>query len=447
MITSLLQLPAWIRLTPVRSKSVVLLIIGTLLHLSVTSANAQETDGNHRWSVGLQAGVLSGKLATASATNTLVSRFNIENDYYFTAALQVGYAISEYESLHLTFSRGEFSVFTDYEFWPDIIIDNQFYTANLSTRFDLRRFIGALPNRLDPYGTFGLGVMSSRDSVAPLNPQGTSQNEFSDNQSTDLSFLMTTGFGLDYSLNSRISIFFQFNHNFLSRDIIDKNLAGDILRNDFIQTTNNWSTYTSGLRLKFGRSKTRTQPAQEFDSFQIVSTTENEQLNGVDESLTDLRDQMREKSTESDTTTIETVISPELPDSTAEKDTTDDIIDNEDPNDEEISGSEMNGWSNEYDDDIIFVTQPRYGLMGTAIEEIPGSYTLNLHSFSDHDDANEPIQLLNKEGYRVVTQIAIIDEIEYLRVGVGQFETRSDARAAAENLPEPYRSNYFIIQN
>lgn len=98
-------------------------------------------------------------------------------------------------------------------------------------------------------------------------------------------------------------------------------------------------------------------------------------------------------------------------------------------------------------DDLIFVTQPRFGLKGIAVERISGSFTLNLHSFSDHDEANDTILKLNSEGYRVITQIAIVNGIDYLRVGIGQFESRRDARTAAENLPEQYRNKYIIVQN
>ena len=476
MITYMQQLKAWNDFSAMRALPMVLFAIGAMLHLSIKSVNAQEAHEKSRWSVGFHAGALSGNLASASATNALVSRFNIENDYYLTAGFQAGYAVSEYESLYLTMSRSEFSVFTDYEFWPDIIIRNQFYSGNLSAQLDLRRFIGTLPNRLDPYGMFGLGLISSRNTIGPLDPEDTSQNDFSDNQSTDLSFLITTGFGLDYSLNSRVSIFFQFNYNFLSSDIIDKNLAGDILQNDFIQTTNKWSTYTGGFRLKFGKSRTRVQSGPQTGDFQMISTNDSDRLNELDEPIADLRDQI-ESSTESDTTAIETAISPEQADITLESETTDDISvieelneeeisieeglneeeisNDEDLNDEEISFdeevneeeipvSELNGLSDE--DDNIIVTQPRYGLMGTVNEEIPGSYTINLHSFSEHNDADRSILLLGVEGFRVVTQIVNVNGVDYMRVGVGQFETRRDAQAAVQDLPESYRNNYFIVQ-
>lgn len=499
MISSLRKLPARKYLASKRSLPLFLFLITAIILNPFQSVNAQEIDNKPKWSFGLQAGVLSGNLPTVSATNSLVSRFNVENDYYLTAALQAGYAISEYELLQLTLSSGEFSVFTDHEFWPDVIFKNQFYSANLSTQLGLRRFIGSLPNRLDPYGSFGLGLMSSYHTVSPLDSQGTDQNDYSDDISNDLSFLFTTGFGLDYSLNSRISIFFQFKHNFLSTDIINKNLAGDVLQNDFIQTVNNWSTYTSGFRIKFGRSKTRTQTETDGDDFLIVSTITADRLTELEEQFTDPNESIdeeeqvsesgdsaeeeitesnsatteaqivrippenavetqneeeiaqneiliAEESTELDSTTVEPQLVPVRPEITAEIQNEVEITQNEILTPEVEPDSEVGGLDDNNEDDIVFVTQSKYGLMGTVIEEISGSYTINLHSFSEHNDADRSILLLSVEGFRVVTKIANVNGVDYLRVGVGQFETRGEARSAAESLPEPYRNNYFIIQ-
>lgn len=467
-------------------------------------AQAQDVDERNPWTFGLQAGVLTGNLPTASATNSLISRFNVENNYYFTAAAEAGYTLSEFESLNLTVSRGEFSVFTDHEFWPDVIFKNQFYSADLSAHLGLRRFVGSLPERLNPYGSFGLGLMSNRNTVSPLNPGGTAQRDFSGDTSKNLSFLIKAGFGLDYSLNSRISLIFQFNHHFLSTDIIDKNLAGDVLRNEFVQTTNNWSTFTSGIRLKFGRAKVRTQPETVRDDFQIVSTISADRLLLLEEQISDLNDSIDRNTAESDSAVVQKPLDPIVVD-------VEDEIENDSnvPNPDEISKNEKSISTEDLDDDsedqmtsiqessenappfieeppvdnsddeiptpqenfeydlpispefqanaeseltdayrndVLNVTQPKYGLNGIVTEEIPGYFTITLHSFTDHDTASSAILELNDEGYRVVSQIVNINGIEYKRVGIGQFESRRDARSAAENLPEPYRSNYFIVQ-
>lgn len=485
MISFARKLPALKYLSQKRSSPLFLFLICTILYNPFQSVNAQEIDNNQKWSIGFQAGVLSGNLPSVSATNALISRFNVEDDFYLTAAIQAGLSITEFESLYLTVSRGEFSVFTDHEFWPDLLFKNQFYTANLTTQLDLRRFIGSLPNRLDPYGSFGLGIMSSRNTIAPFNSQDTVQNDYSDDISNELSFLFTTGVGLDVSLSSSVSIFFQFNHNFLSSDIIDKNLAGEVLQNDFIQITDNWSTYTSGIRFRFGRAKLRTQSVPESNDFPIVSTINVDRLTELEEQLADPDDRIHEEvpvsepvdsilveehvpeqvdsilveeqvpeliddveddMTELDSTTVEQQMAPVLPDSTVETQIEEEITQNEVLIPEEEPDTELNDIASDNEDDIVFTTQPQYGLMGVAVERITGSFTINLHSYSNHNDANNTILRLDSEGYRVVTQVVNVNGVDYLRVGVGQFETRRDAQSAVESLPEPYRSNYFIIQ-
>jgi len=434
----------WKRVSYTSSYSAVLLLIIVNLLSPFNHAHAQEMDDKKTWSIGFQAGVLSGNLSQTPTSNAILSRFNVEKSAYFTASFQTEYALSEYESLILTLNRSEFSVFTDYEFWPDVTFKNKFYTGTLSVQLGLRRFIEALPNRLEPYGSFGLGLMNNHNTVSPINPQGTTQNDFSDDQSRNLSFLFTTGVGLNYSLNSRISILFQFNHNFLSNDIIDKNLAGEVLQNDFVQTTNNWSTFTSGFKIKFGRSKKQSQPEPVRNDFPIVSTFSPDSLIDSEDEISDLTDNVVENTLDPDSTQIQTGLNEELIDSTEvnliTEDTGDSLTTSEIPEAEE--GAIIENY-----DDLVFVTQSRYGLTGIAVENIIGSFTIVLHSFSDHDAANDIIDYLNSEGYRVVTQIRNVNGVDFKRVGVGQFETRNDAHSAAQNLPESYNNNYFIAQN
>tara|TARA_R100001143_G_scaffold63588_2_gene72774 strand:- start:17702 stop:19300 length:1599 start_codon:yes stop_codon:yes gene_type:complete len=526
---SLNQFPVLQYTTPKKLLSFLLLGFILFILLPFHNATAQELSERTKWSIGFHAGVLSGNLPTITATNIISSRFNVENDYYFTAAFKTGYSLSEYESLYLNISKGDFSLITDYDFWPDVRFDNQFYTANLSIKLGLRRFLESLPNRLDPYGSFGLGLMSSNNTVSSLDLEDTAQDDYSDVTSSDLSYFFNAGVGLDLSISSRVSIFLEFNQSFMSSDIIDKDLAGGVLRNDFIQTINNWSTYTSGIRIKFGKTKPQPQPEPFRDDFQIVSTINVDQLSELDdqdsdpdndtdeittepdssnvvraipepilpdstvenqttEEIDEAGDEVDENVTEPDSVTV-VLATPEpiLPDSTVESQTTEEIdedgdevdenttepdstetdmtisesVNDEDTTDnqvsEEITESEtvdpqgdtdsgMNELIENNGDEIMFATQPRYGLTGVSVEQIPGSYTINLHSYTNQDDANSVIVQLAADGYRVVTQTANVNGIDYFRVGVGQFESIRDARAATVNLPEVYRRNHFIIQ-
>ncbi len=88
-----------------------------------------------------------------------------------------------------------------------------------------------------------------------------------------------------------------------------------------------------------------------------------------------------------------------------------------------------------------------YGLMGQEDQLLYGAYTIVLHSLEDADRAEDVQKELQQEGYKTTLWPAEIDQNQTnWRIGVGQFETVSDAMNASDELPEPYRSNNFIIR-
>ncbi len=88
-----------------------------------------------------------------------------------------------------------------------------------------------------------------------------------------------------------------------------------------------------------------------------------------------------------------------------------------------------------------------YGLMGAEEELLIGSYTIVLHSIANENRARIEMENLIDEGYKATFWQAQLGNGEHTwRVGVGQFETVSDAENAISRLPEPYRSNNFIIR-
>lgn len=86
-----------------------------------------------------------------------------------------------------------------------------------------------------------------------------------------------------------------------------------------------------------------------------------------------------------------------------------------------------------------------YGLMGEMQRVRGESFGLVVHSLKSRDRAIEQDASLYLQGYRTITYpVETSDGRQSWRVSVGQFETVEDAQAAASQLPEPYRSNYFI---
>lgn len=86
-----------------------------------------------------------------------------------------------------------------------------------------------------------------------------------------------------------------------------------------------------------------------------------------------------------------------------------------------------------------------YGLKGT-MERVRGeSFGIVVYSLTSRQQAIREEAGLNMQGYRTITYpVEASGGRQSWRVSVGQFGSVEDARAAAAELPEPYRSNFFI---
>ncbi len=86
-----------------------------------------------------------------------------------------------------------------------------------------------------------------------------------------------------------------------------------------------------------------------------------------------------------------------------------------------------------------------YGLYGNIQEAAGNYYTIVVHSMQTISQAEEKQQeVLEQDNYRTEIKEANVNGSTYYRIGIGQFETIDAAQKAAEELPEPYRSNNFI---
>lgn len=412
-------------------------------------------DNNPRWSVGIGGGVLTGSIPTGGATTNVVSsRFKVNDAYYPSFRLNAGYHLTEFESIELNASAGSFSVFTDHEFWPELLFENQFFTGSLSTRFRLKRLFESLPDILDLYGVFGLGLMQSNHKVSPINTTGTTQMEIEIDQSTEYSLLFNFGAGFDISLSEKIALFLQYDYQTMNKDLIDRQLAGDILRNDFVQTTSNWSTFSTGIRIRFGKSGTaRPHADRDFELTTVPSVDTDTELA---ETATDA-----DRELDLDP---EPVISRAIPDTIPEENVdtvTVDEPDNQtepepDPKPEaDPESKETPAEADEEVNDILPEPEPiqelvlsesitDYGLYGHYQEVLTEGYTIIIHSFSNPDLAETAVADLLSDGFRAFVQSTVVNQINYYRVAIGQFESRNQARDAASGLPDPYRNNYFL---
>lgn len=88
--------------------------------------------------------------------------------------------------------------------------------------------------------------------------------------------------------------------------------------------------------------------------------------------------------------------------------------------------------------------QPAYGLRGETNAQLASFYTIVVHSLTNQSRADRMAEGLMEQGYRVSVRSATVDGTAHWRVGIGQFESVQSAREAAEDIPEPYRSDHFI---
>lgn len=95
----------------------------------------------------------------------------------------------------------------------------------------------------------------------------------------------------------------------------------------------------------------------------------------------------------------------------------------------------------------VMAKESAYGLWGPEEEVLYGAYTIVLHSITDRNRALLEKNVLNSENFKATLWQANVGggRINW-RIGVGQFETVSDALSAIPDLPEPYQKDHFIIK-
>jgi len=93
------------------------------------------------------------------------------------------------------------------------------------------------------------------------------------------------------------------------------------------------------------------------------------------------------------------------------------------------------------------VNENAYGLRGPEDDLLHGAYTIVLHSIDDRERALLEKSVLESENFKATLWQANVGggRINW-RIGVGQFQTVSNALSAIPDLPEPYREDHFIIK-
>ena len=437
---------------------------------------AQQQERDSRWYLGFQGGVVNGSLNTSGSNlNITTSRFFFEENFYPAAGLHIGFSATEFERIQLSVMTGRFSLFTDHEFWPDLRFTNQFETATLSTQLSLRRLTTALPPAADLYGIFGFGVRNSNQAVVAINESVIPEEQEDLTSSNDLSLIFNLGAGLNVRLSNSLLFFLQYDYSFSNQDVISSDFAGQILNNDFIQTTNQWGSLGAGIRIRFGSSRRSAAPAPDFilppvstpaeerseDELETVTAdtipvpseevreTAEESEQKIEEapesSSADQRDEtVAEASTETEEQEdlLTETESEEQPDSEVLEEVSDELIEEEAEVAREVLSTETEEQLSTAAEDTV--SSP-YGLYGTYQEPFNG-YAFSIYSFTSPAQA-EPVRLQkSNEGFRSHVVHAVIRGVDYYRVVIGLFPNLQEARNEINNLPEPYRTNHFLIR-
>lgn len=459
--------------------SILALILCFTFYPGIPDLHARQTDGEPRWYLGIQAGFMNSSLNTGSnAANITSSRFAFDENLYPTAGLHFGYRATEFERVQLSLMTGRFSLFTTHEFWPELLFDNQFEMAMLSTQLSLRRLTDALPPAADLYGNFGFGVRNSNQSVRAINESIIPEEKEELTESQDLSLIFSLGAGLNINLSSRLLFFVQYDYNFSNTDIISRDFAGQILDNDFIQTTNRWGSMTTGIRIRLGSGQSRTTPAADFTIAPVAvippAATAEEILSEADaeaeERVAAIEDEAetRVRATESEEEAAESVEIPEVRADSDKSETTEveeELIEqvNDSLSVESVAETDVTESQTQTADALILTeeaeqaeevisesvadaatSQTPYGLYGSVEGPFAG-FTFSIYSFTSVSQAERVKLQKMDEGLRSHVVHAVVRGVDYYRVVIGLFPTLQDARAEIPNLPEAYRENHFIL--
>jgi septal ring-binding cell division protein DamX len=87
-----------------------------------------------------------------------------------------------------------------------------------------------------------------------------------------------------------------------------------------------------------------------------------------------------------------------------------------------------------------------YGVNGIWNPDLAAGYTIIVHSLTSEADADRIAEDLQNSGLRTTVLNVVVNGRNYYRVAIGQFTTRNDASSAANQLPSPLNSSFFLAQ-
>ncbi|PKD43935.1 SPOR domain-containing protein [Rhodohalobacter barkolensis] len=204
--------------------SVAMILLIILISVPTESDAQQITPKKVSFTVG--SGVTYGS-AGDGAIGRLAGNFNTPSfrKQIYTGSFQ--YAFSRAWSLDIGFQSGKFT--NQYDFDP--AYENDFFSVTVKGITNMNGLFNVNSRFLNPYLSFGLGMIRS-------------QLESEDLNSEDLSLLATAGAGMNFYLFRGADLFIQYDYNAAGSDLLD-GLAGS-------GSSDQFASVTGGIRINFG---------------------------------------------------------------------------------------------------------------------------------------------------------------------------------------------------
>jgi cell division septation protein DedD/opacity protein-like surface antigen len=405
-------------------------LVSVLVTVSSNGVYAQSPSGK-----GIGFGFSAGRVHTslASANDFFLEEidpFILNTDNRLNYQAHAVYNFGPYESMRIDVANREFSVATNYPGWPNLNFKNTFISTAISAELSIMRYVGIRPYPFNAYGKFGFGFnVNSLSST--LNEAGTiSNSETSQSYST----MYTAGGGLRLHITSGMSLFTEYDLYFSNKNIIDSGFISDFVDTDFTQTSSRWSGLSAGLRITFSRKSSSHAPARPLP---VLTQVQPETYTETDFDL------ITPEKTEPVSYNYPSQITDELTTENSRRFYSYSSLPF--PFSDNDKFFEAVRQENRYQ--FLKTPEPAksYGTNGPWNPQLPSAYTIIVHSLTSENDAKQIAGELQDSGLRTTVLHAVVRNISYYRVAIGQFTTRDDASKAANELASPLNRSFFVV--
>lgn len=232
-----------------KSRHFVPVLLLIMLVVAPWNSYAQENEGK-KFSITLSSGVTYGS-AGDGVIGSLAGNFNVPSFRKQIYGGGIQFAISPAFSMDTGIQFGQFT--NQYDFDP--AFENDFFYATVKGVTNMNGLFNLNSRFLNPYISFGLGMIHSQIQTADLD-------------SDDLSLLGTVGAGMNFYLFPGADLFVQYDYNAAGGDLLD-GFSGQ-------GSSDQFAAVSAGLRINFGPSGTKlaSWPPPRDKRFEISTSTE-----------------------------------------------------------------------------------------------------------------------------------------------------------------------------